>query len=353
MGSCAILPAASGIASANLAPPDIGGVSPNWKQPYSMMWSLDVQRQLTSSMTFDVGYYGSVGRHLVGVLDINQPAPGAFQSIGLTSPIGVGLPTQKLNRIRPYLGYASIDLFSPVFTSNYNGLQAQLRKQFSSNSTVTVNYTWSHALGTATSDYRAPQATYDISAEYGALDYDRRHIFSADYVYSLPFLKTQKGVVGHALGGWEVAGIFFANTGSHLTASLPRDPAGLGLRDPKTFEGGRPDIIGNPNTGAPHTISTWFNPSAFAAVPTGQIRPGNEPRGTIVGPGYFRWDASLYKNTRITERFSLQFRAEALNVLNHTNWNNPASTSLTSGVYNRITTARDPRQMQLALKLLF
>jgi hypothetical protein len=88
-------------------------------------------------------------------------------------------------------------------------------------------------------------------------------------------------------------------------------------------------------------------------VPAGVIRPGDAPRGVIVGPGYFRWDASLYKNTRITERVNIQFRAEAFNVLNHTNWNNPASTSLTSGSYNKITTARDPRQMQLALKLLF
>lgn len=344
---------ASGIASVNLSPPDIGGVLPNWKQPYSMMWSLDLQHQLTPSMTFDVGYYGSAGRHLVGVLDVNQPSPGAFQSIGLTSPVGAGLPTQKLNQVRPYRGYASIDLFSPVFTSTYNGLQAQMRKQFSSSSTVTVNYTWSHALGTATNDFRAPQASYNIAAEYGSLDYDRRHVFSASYVYTLPLLRNQEGFVGHVLGGWEVAGILYAYTGSHLTASLSRDPAGLGLRNPNTFEGGRPDIIGDPNLGAPHTLTRWFNPSAFAAVPAGQIRPGDEPRGTIVGPGYFRWDASLYKNTRISERFSLQFRAEAFNVLNHTNWNNPASTSLTSGVYNKITTARDPRQMQLALKLIF
>jgi len=344
---------ASGIANFNLTPPDIGGVLPNWKQPYTMMWSLDLQHQLTPSMTFDIGYFGSAGRHLVGVLDVNQPAPGAFRSIGLSSPVGSGLPTQKLNQVRPYLGYASIDLFSPVFTSNYNGLQGQVRKQFSSNSNVTVNYTWSHALGTATNDFRAPQATYHIAGEYGSLDYDRRHIFSASYVYTLPFLKHQHRFVGHAFGGWEVAGILYANSGSHLTASLARDPAGLGVRDPNTFEGGRPDIIGDPNVGAPHTLSRWFNPSAFAAVPAGEIRPGNEPRGTIVGPGYFRWDASLYKNTRIGERFSLQFRAEAFNALNHTNWNNPASTSLTSGVYNKITTARDPRQLQLALKLIF
>jgi hypothetical protein len=127
----------------------------------------------------------------------------------------------------------------------------------------------------------------------------------------------------------------------------------LGLRDPNTFEGGRPDIVGDPNSAAPHTIAQWFNPAAFAAVPTGEIRPGNEPRGTIIGPGYGRWDAALFKNTKISERFTLQFRAEALNVLNHTNLNNPASTSLTSGVFNKITSARDPRQLQLALKLIF
>jgi len=344
---------ASGIASVNLTPPDIGGVLPNWKQPYSMMWSLDLQQQLSPKTMFGVGYYGTAGRHLVGVLDVNQAPPGAFQSIGLTSPVGAGLPTQKLNQVRPFRGYASIDLFSPVFDSNYNGLQAQVRRQFSSNSTVSVNYTWSHAPGTATNDFRAPQASYNIAGDYGNLDYDRRHIFSATYVYTLPFLANQHGLAGHVLGGWEVAGILYASTGSHLTASLSPDPAGLGLRDPNTFEGGHPDIIGDPNVSAPHTLTQWFNPSAFAAVPAGEIRPGNEGRGTIVGPGYFRWDASLYKNTHITERVNVQFRAEAFNVLNHTNWNNPASTSLTSGVYNKITTARDPRQLQLALKLIF
>jgi hypothetical protein len=344
----------SGIANVNLSPPDIGGVAPNWKQPYSMMWSLDMQRQLTPSTIFDIGYYATAGRHLVGVVDVNQAPAGAFQTLpGVTSPVGAGLPTQQLNAVRPFQGYASIDLFSPVFTSNYNGLQAQFQKRFSSSSTVVLGYTWSHALGTATNDFRAPQVSNNIAAEYGDLDYDRRHIFTASYVYTLPFYKNQQGFAGHALGGWELSGIAYVNTGSHLTASLSRDPAGLGLRDPNTFEGGRPDIVGDPNSGAPHTIAQWFNPTAFTAVPTGEIRPGNEPRGTIIGPGYGRWDAALFKNTKISERFSLQFRAEALNVLNHTNLSNPASTSLTSGVYNKITSTRDPRQVQLALKLIF
>ncbi len=335
----------------NLSPPDIGGIAANWKQPYTMMWSMDMQQQLTPSMVFDLGYYGSAGRHLIGVVDINQAPLGGFQALGITGPVSAG-DTQKLNQIRPYQGYASIDLFSPVFTSNYNSLQTSLTKHFTENSMVVLNYTWSHALGTASSDYRAPQYSADIRAEYGDLDYDRRSIFTANYVYDLPFFKHQEGFVGHTLGGWQVSGILYANTGSHITATASRDPGGLGLRDPNTFEGGRPDIIGDPNSGVPHTITQWFNTSAFALVPAGVIRPGNEPRGTIVGPGYFRWDTSLFKNMKFTERLNLQFRAEAFNVLNHTNFNNPI-TSYTSSLFGHITTARDPRQLQLALKLLF
>ena len=338
-------------AAPNLSPPDIGGVAANWKQPYTMMWSMDMQQQLTPSMVFDLGYYGSAGRHLIGVVDINQAPLGAFQALGITGPVSAG-DTQKLNQIRPYQGYASIDLFSPVFTSNYNSLQTSFTKHFTENSMVVLNYTWSHALGTASSDYRAPQYSADIRAEYGNLDYDRRHVFTANYVYDLPFFKHQEGFVGHTLGGWQVSGILYANTGSHITASASRDPGGLGLRDPNTFEGGRPDIVGDPNSGAPHSLTEWFNTSAFALVPAGVIRPGNEPRGTIVGPGYFRWDTSLFKNVKFTERLNLQFRAEAFNVLNHTNFNNPI-TSYTISLFGHITTARDPRQLQLALKLLF
>ena len=337
-------------AAANLTPPDIGGVAANWKQPYTEMWSLDVQHQITPSMSFDLGYYGSAGRHLVGVVDINQAPLGGYVALGIPGPVSAG-NTQKLNQIRPYLGYASIDIFSPSFTSNYNGLQASFTKHFTENSLIVVNYTWSHALGTASSDYRAPQNSADIAAEYGNLDYDRRQMFTANYVYALPFYKTQQGLLGNTIGGWQVSGLFYAYTGSHVTASASRDPGGLGLRDPNTFEGGRPDIIGDPNNG-PQTLAEWFNTSAFALVPSGEIRVGNEPRGTIVGPGYFRWDASLFKNFKFTERLNLQFRAEAFNVLNHTNFNNP-TTSFTSSLFGQITSARDPRQMQLALKLTF
>jgi hypothetical protein len=120
-----------------------------------------------------------------------------------------------------------------------------------------------------------------------------------------------------------------------------------------TFSGARPDIVGDPQQSAPHTINEWFNTSAFASVPKAEIRPGNEKRGTIVGPPTVRWDANLYKNTNLTERVSLQFRAEAFNVLNHTNFNTFQSTRLGSNLFGKIGSARDPGIMQLALKLIF
>jgi hypothetical protein len=260
-----------------------------------------------------------------------------------------------LNLVRPYQGFDAINSFMPVFTSNYNALQAQFQKQLSGNSLITANYTWSKNLTTASNDYRAPQYSYDLSAEYGPADIDRRHVFTGSYVHYLPFYTSQQGLVGHLLRGWELSGIGYLYSGLHYTArasTFSQDPAGLGLNG-STFSGARPDLIGNPQAGAPHTISEWFNTSAFAFVPSGQLRPGDEKRGTIVGPPMVRWDANLYKNTRVTERLTLQFRAESFNVLNHTNFDTFLSTRFGSSLFGKIGSARDARVMQLALKLIF
>lgn len=347
----------SGQPLVNPYPRTIGGPSPNnWTLPYSQMFNLDVQHQITPKTLLDIGYYGSLGRHLMGIVDINMPQIGAFTNAGITAPfVGSFSNLEMLNLVRPYKGYDAINTFMPVFTSNYNSLQAQFQKHLSGNSLITANYTWSKNLTTASNDYRAPQYSYNLLAEYGPADIDRRHVFTGSYVYTLPFFKDQKGVLGHALGGWELSGIGYLFTGLHYTATastFSQDRAGLGLNG-ATFSGARPDLVGDPQTSAPHKISDWFNTSAFAFVPSGQIRPGNEKRGTIEGPPMVRWDADLYKNTKLTERVALQFRAEAFNVLNHTNFNSFLSTRLGSSLFGKIGSARDPRIMQLALKLIF
>lgn len=340
----------------NLLPSFLGGPATDWHQPYTQQWSLDVQRQLWSGILLDVGYYGNNGVHLVGVVDINEPLPGEAVRAGIVAPgqaVGAGLPTQRLNFVRPFLGYDAINQFKTIFNSNYHSVQVNAQKRFRGNSLIAVNYTFSHGLTTAQSDFRTPQNTYDVRAEYGPAQFDRRHNFNANFVYELPWYADQKGLAGHLLGGWEFSGIVYAYSGLPQTITASRDPAGLGVRDANSFAGGRPDMVSDPNAGAPHTVNQWFNTSAFALVPTGVNRPGNAPRGAVKGPGTQRWDLSLFKNIQIYESMKMQFRAEAINVFNQTNFNTIGTSLTVASTYGKVRTARDPRIMQLALKLNF
>jgi hypothetical protein len=356
----------AGLSYVGPAPSPLTAVSTNWKTPYTEEWSLDYQREIFPRTFLDVGYYGNAGRHLTGTEDINQPQPDAYVTAlapyGVTPPVTAGTATAQLNYIRPYIGYDAINSEVTVFSSNYNGLQVSLKKQLGLNSIINVNYTWSHALTNAVGDYATPQNTYDPAAEYGPAQFDRRNIFNANYVYNLPFFKTQSGVAGHVLGGWEISGIVTAYSGLPFSVyNYFYDPAGQGTLDGNSFASGRPDQIGNPNqasaaSGPIHNINQWFNTAAFTLsctpgdCPTSDIRPGNSANGVVRGPGLQRWDISLFKNTKINERVNTQFRAEAFNVFNHTN---PDLFNTAYGFGSGVYSVRDPRIMQLAMKLYF
>jgi len=348
----------------NSSPISLRGVAENWKLPYTQAWSFDVQTQLPKTLILDIGYYGNMGTHLLGLVDNNQPLPGAAVAAGLGDPANGGINQnnyQVVDLVRPYRGYGPIELASTVFTSNYHSLQIGVQKQFGSGSQVGLNYTWSHALTTAGNDFSSPQNSRDLKAEYGPADFDRRQIFTADYVYQFPFYKDQQGVIGHLAGGWEVSGIVTLNSGLWLTPlgnAFGVDPAGLGLFNPGVAGDGltgsppfRPDQVSNPNSGAPHTVDQWFNTVAFVS-PSGPGVPGNARRGSILGPGIARWDMSLFKNIRIGERISMQFRAEGFNILNHTNFDG-VDTNVSSGTYGQVVSAHEPRIVQLGLKLNF
>lgn len=343
------------------APVPLRSIEPKWKTPYTQEWSLDVQQQLTPNTIFDLGYYGSSSTHLPGMEDINQPLPGQY--VTALAPYGVTIPvsyttTPQLNYIRPYRGYDAINSYEPVFSGNYNSLQASLQQHFKKDSFLNINYTWSQALTDATGDGATPQNTYDPHAEYGPSGLDIRNVFNANYVYLLPFYEDQAGVLGHLLGGWEVSGIVNAYSGFYATVyQFFDDPAGQGVIDGNSFSAGRPDQISNPNkatatSGKIHTFNQWFNTSAFALVPAGQARPGNAHNGSVIGPGWQNWDVSLFKNTNITNRVSTQFRAETYNTFNHVN---PTAfgTAFQIGLYGQVYAVQNPRVMQLAMKLYF
>jgi hypothetical protein len=347
------------IPDVNLSPQALGGIDVNWQQPYVQQWNIDVQRQLSPTMLFDIGYYGNKALHLPAQVDINQPLPGAYLSAGVLAqgPISFG-NSQLLNYVRPFRGFDAINVDSTSFRSNYHALQVQWQKRSGENIVVVLNYTWSHALSDVPGQYATPQSIYDIGAEYGPADFDRRHVFTGSYIYRFPFYRLQRGFAGHLLGGWEISGIVYAQTGLSLTVKgVHIDPAGLGLADfgSQSLFSARPDQLGNANAHPAHKVEQWFDASLFADPPANGIRPGNARRGSILGPGAWRWDASLFKEqTAISERVNVQFRAEATNVLNHTNFDQIGTFFLFDPIhFGQVVSARDPRIIQLGLKILF
>lgn len=339
-----------------LVPPTVRGTAANYVLPYTQQWNFSIQRQLTNSLLLDVSYVGSKSTHLLGIVDINEPYPGTAFSSGIipAGTVVTATTTARLNAIRPYVGYGSINVVEPWFNANYNSLQVFARKQFKGDSQASFSYTYSKSLTNNQSDNStAPQNSYNFRAEYGRAQQDRRHVFSANFVYELPFFRAQHGLTGKVLGGWELSGIVQINSGLPLTPTTTGvDPGGLGFLGASSA-GGRPDLVcTDPNNGAPHQIGAWFSKSCFANVPTGINRPGNAGRGVITGPGFQRWDISAFKNIRFFERLNLQIRGDAFNIFNHTN---PLAvqTSFTSVQFGQVTSYRDPRIVQVSAKLSF
>jgi hypothetical protein len=349
---------ASGVSSSAAPVLALRGTPLPLQTPYSQQWSLDVQRQVTSTLMVDVGYYGSNGVHLLGIVDINEVQPGAGYAAGLTgSPTTTGFTSStegRLNALRPYLGYNAINVVQSNYNSNYHSLQVAVQKRFKHDSLVNVYYTFSHNLTNNQSDRStALQNTYDPAAEYGPTQFDRRHIFNADFYYQLPWYTDQKGVVGHFLGGWGAAGIVTASSGSPLTVTTTGvDPAGLGFLG-ASAAGPRPNVSGNPNSGAPKTLNEFFNTGVFSQVPNGTIAAGNSGRGVVIGPGIQRWDLSVLKEIKLPwESTGLQFRGEMINAFNHTNFNG-LGTTFGSSTFGTVITVHDPRIVQLGLKFNF
>jgi hypothetical protein len=356
------------------------GIDPNWHTPYMQHWSLDWQQQLDKNTVVSVGYYGSKGTHLIGIVEINEippglaiksqcatganffgqtPAPATVQCQVPGTAFTSGAGTNLLDQLRPYKGYRSITMLEPRFNSNYHSLQVGAQRRFSGASQINLAYTWSKNLTDEQNDRsNAPENSFDISLERGRATLDRRHVLSVNYIYELPFFRHAKGFEGKVLGGWQASGIFVYNSGLPFTATTSSfDASGLGNIS-ALVAGNRPNMICDPNANAPHTQQQYFNTQCFQANPAATATnvpnvPGNAGRGTIDGPPTKRVDFSLMKNIRFSENVRMQLRGEVFNVFNHTNFRTFASTNVTSSLFGQISAVRDPRQIQLGIKFYF
>ena len=329
------------------APKTLRGTPLPAQTPYTQQWSFDAQQEIRKGLVMTVGYYGSKSTHLLGIVDLNSVRPGAGVAAGILSGPATTATTPLLNALRPYRGYGPINSVQNWFNSNYHSLQVSAQRAFSRRSSLRLSYTYSKALTDAGSDRsNAPQNFYNRAADYARAPFDRTQVLTISYIYQLPFRTV-------LLKGWQFSGIVAANTGLPLrvTSGYGLDWAGLGVLGTSAVSL-RPDRVSDPNLNAPHTIAKWFNTESFAPVPDGELRPGNAAATTVAGPGAARLDFSLFRTVPLRELAKLQIRVEAFNVTNHTNYG-AVSTSAGSTTFGQITSARDPRRLQLGMKLIF
>lgn len=321
----------------------------NLRTAYMQHWNANIQRQVGSNGVIELAYVGSKGTKLLTARDINQPQPSALPP---------GLPFVP----RPDPRFDDIDLLESRANSNYHSLQARFQQRFSRGLATLVSYTYSKSIDDASNffssagDPNFPQNSYNLRAERGRSNFDVRHRFSASYSYDLPFGKNKRylsdaGWASTLLSGWQTFGIVTLQSGRPFTVALLSDidNSGTGRSILGFGANDRPNVIGDPNSGA-RTADRWFNTAAFTFPPLGAF--GSAGRNILDGPGYQSVNASLVKNTALSERVNLQFRAEAFNLFNHPNFNLPDN-FLGSPTFGRISSARDPRHLQFGLKLLF
>ena len=340
--------------SGTLFPVGINAFSRQGKIPTIYSWNFDIQHQLSSSTALDIGYTGNEAAHLSYAYDANQLPPGASTAPGVLNSVN-----QAQNALRPFRGYGFIHFTDYAANSNYNALQVQVIRRFSTNISLTANYTWAKALDVADDDTTPIPNAFNRRGEYGPAGFDREHTATINYVWTLPRLANRGSLVKYTLGGWEFTGITRFWSGPPYSVLS-------GNGNPGTLDGpSRANYSGGPVTPSNQTWQEYFNPFAFTRPLDGTF--GTLGRNTFRGPGINQWDISLFKNFNFTEHIQMQLRLETFNTFNHTQFSglnttiypsNPGQ-AVTSGsngsvgTSGQVNSTRDPRTVQLGAKFYF
>ena len=334
----------------------VSTVSPDFKNAYLQNFNLNTEYQVNRNTVVQIGYVGSVARHLFNLRDINQAAPNTTKAtIQSTRPYFSKFPT-----------FAAINQYESLAGSNYNSLQASIRTSGFHGLTAQGAYTYGHSLDNVSGTRGfAPQNSLNLSGEYGNADFDTRHTFNGYIVYDLPSFGGFKPLTE----GWEINSFMTFYTGKPVTPKTSANNSGVGEFQDRVTQVANPNTVsrsfqrnkdsaGNPTTG----FVQWFTPTAYAAPAVGTF--STTQRNSIFGPGFGTVDASLVKNTILHENVKLQLRAEMFNIFNRLNLA-PPSGSFTSSSFGRATTtvgdnagapgigSGEPFNVQFAAKVVF
>jgi predicted heme/steroid binding protein len=341
--------------TANSLPLTVTTQSRDFKNPEAWAWNFTVQRQLPGSSVLSLAYVARRGLHLQREANINQPTPDVIAAN----------PGVNIDALRPYKGYNSIRETDNVASSMYNSFQLSYNKRFSHGLAFGVAYTLSKSMDDGSAQRDIIPDTYYAHNLWGQSDFDVRHIFIANYIYELPFFRNQNNLAGKALGGWQLSGIWQAQTGTPNSVAVGTDYAGVG-QDGSMSGGGQfwahtaiPDVTHQAALNSGSDPYYWFavkdasgNP-LFTQPAKGTFVLQDNVRNIVHNPGFWNWNVGLFKKFAVTEKTGFQFRAEAFDVLNHPNWGS-ANFNPTSSTFGKVTgKTGDVRNMQLSLRFYF
>lgn len=334
---------------------NIFSVDPNFRTPYTYNYNLGIEQSLGSKALLMLSYVGNQSRKQLTTRDINQTPLNAAS----TTPVQANRPFAIQSAL--FANYGVINQVESNGDGNYNSLQATLKTSTFHGVSSVFNYTWSHSLDDMTT-YRSrlPQDSTNLRGDYGNSDYDTRNNFNGAVFYDIPSLGKGPAWVSK---GWEVNAALSFRGGLPFNIATSSDTTGTG----EGYQ--RPNLIGNPYAGVSHALVgmkaiQWINPAAFQAPALGKF--GTLRRNQVFGPGFEDADLSVFKNTKIWERATLQLRVEMFNLVNHHNYSQPGGTysagsssfgtvSSTTGVANGSPGIGpgDPFNTQLAAKIIF
>jgi hypothetical protein len=389
----------------------------NFRPAMISQWNLTLQQQLNKSTTFQIGYVGQRGAHLLNFEDVAQSIPlnaqgkvvGAGEQIVTRVPgpfLGGGAAGSLYLADNPQFNVANCgtpgnpicgaETLAGTNMSNsdqkYNALQAVLQKRMSNGLQAQIAYTWSKCMSNSPgyfgTGWGSTQATssggqpgweniYNPRLNWGPCYYDQTHVVTSYVTYQLPFGRGKQfghdmnSTLNAVLGGWEIGGIVTLHTGNALTLN---NFGGWGVGGNSDNTNGigpytlanLPDCNGsvkilnkrvnaNATPGAPGYIQ-WIDPSNVSPAAANTF--GTCSVGNVRGPGYANVDLSLHKDFPIKEAMRAEFRFEALNAFNHPVWTfagGPANGSFDPGQsqFGRIVDSQGARQLQLAFKFYF
>jgi hypothetical protein len=303
--------------------------------PWMDHWNVNVQRQLGATRAVEIAYVGSRGHDLISARDGNQ-APASPNPFNL----------------RPNPAFADVTLIESRASSTYNALQVKFQQRAAQGLSLLAAYTLGKSTDdasgffTSAGDPNFPQNSLDPGAEEGRSSFDIRHRLSVSFAYALPF-----GNGNAWLEDWEVQGVATFQSGRPFTVALRpdidnsntgRSNLGFGYND-------RPNVSGDPSLSDP-SADLWFNTNAFSRPPFGSF--GNAGRNILDGPGYENINLAIIKYVGLARSVRLQLRAEAFNLLNHTNLDLPDA-FFGSPTFGRVLSAGSPRRFQFGVRALF